>query len=37
MTDERIGPTSLWCEPCYVRLGTMDSAAASVRFGESAS
>lgn len=37
MTDELIGPTSPWFEPCYVRLGTMDGAGALVRRGESAS
>ena len=28
---------SLWCEPCYVRLGIMDGTAALARLGESAS
>ena len=37
MTNERIGPTSLWCEPCHVWLGTMDGAGALVRLGEFAS
>jgi len=37
MTDERIGRTSLRCEPCHVRLGTMDGPATLVRLGEPAS
>ena len=31
------GAGSLWCEPCYVRLGIMDGTAALARLGESAS